>query len=109
MSVGRLDEDRYWVLIGGGELAIREPGGKLLARVDRMANQLYLLTVKLSTEECLMAHEGGEAWCWHERLGHISFMAMKKMAKEELVWGLPDLTPGEQQRATCLAGKQRRT
>jgi hypothetical protein len=61
MSVGRLDEDRYWVLIGGGELAIREPGGKLLARVDRTANQLYLLTVKPSTEECLMAHEGGEA------------------------------------------------
>jgi hypothetical protein len=31
VSVGRLDEDGYQVLIGNGELLIREPGGKLLA------------------------------------------------------------------------------
>jgi hypothetical protein len=62
VSVGRLDEDGYRVLIGDGKLAIRESGGKLLARVDRTANRLYLLTVKLSIEECLAAHEGGEAW-----------------------------------------------
>jgi hypothetical protein len=36
----RLDEGGYQILIGGGELAIREPGGKLLARVDRTTNRL---------------------------------------------------------------------
>jgi hypothetical protein len=100
VSVGQLDLDGYQVLIGGG---------KLLAWVDRMTNRLYLLTMKLSTEECLAAREDGEAWCWHEHLSHISFTAMKKMAKEELVRGLPDLTPSEQPCTTCLAGKQRRT
>jgi hypothetical protein len=33
VSVGHLDEDGYQVIIGGGALAIREPNGKLLARV----------------------------------------------------------------------------
>jgi hypothetical protein len=65
--------------------------------------------VKLSTEECLTAREGGDGWRWHDHLDYISFAVMKKMAKKELVWGLLDLTPGEQQCVTCLASKQRRT
>jgi hypothetical protein len=39
-NIVRLDEGGHQILIGGGELAIREPGGKLLARVDRTTNRL---------------------------------------------------------------------
>jgi hypothetical protein len=53
--------------------------------------------------------KAGRPGVWHECLGHISFAAMKKMAKEELVRGLPDLTLGELPCVACLAGKQRRT
>jgi hypothetical protein len=35
MGVGWLDEDGYQVLIGGEELAIHEPRGRLLAKVRR--------------------------------------------------------------------------
>jgi hypothetical protein len=62
VSVGRLDEDGYQVFIGGGELAIREQGGKLLMRVKRTANRLYLLIVKLLADKCLVAHGDGEVW-----------------------------------------------
>jgi hypothetical protein len=55
VSVGRLNEDGYQVLIGDGELAIREPGGKLLAKVKRADNRLYLLTVKLIAARCLVS------------------------------------------------------
>jgi hypothetical protein len=48
VSVGRLDEDGYQVLIGSGKLAIREPSGKLLAKVKQTASRLSLLTVTLS-------------------------------------------------------------
>jgi hypothetical protein len=109
ISAGRLDEEGYQVVIGGGELLIREPGGKLLARVKRTASRLYLLTVKLSIAMCAVTCEDPVAWRWHERLGHLNFLALKKMVKEELVRGLPDIGPVERPCATCLAGKQRRT
>jgi hypothetical protein len=48
VSVGRLDEDGYQVLIGSGKMAIREPSGKLLAKVKQTASRLSLLTVTLS-------------------------------------------------------------
>jgi hypothetical protein len=47
VSVGQLDEDGYQVIIGGGELVIREPDRKLLARVKRAENRLYLLTMRM--------------------------------------------------------------
>jgi hypothetical protein len=43
-----LQQDGYQVLIGSGKLAIREPSGKLLAKVKQTASRLSLLTVTLS-------------------------------------------------------------
>jgi hypothetical protein len=88
VSVGRLDEDGYHVLIGGGELAIHEPGGRLLAKVKWSVSILYLLIVKLSSGACLAARGETEAWRWHGRLAHLNFLAMKKMVRENLMRGL---------------------
>jgi hypothetical protein len=49
------------------------------------------------------------AWRRHERLGHLNFQAMHKMAREEMVRGLPILGSIEHPCRACLAGKQRRT
>jgi hypothetical protein len=107
MSVGRLDEDGYQVLIGGGELAIREPGGKLLAKVKRVGNRLYLLTMKLTAARCLVSREVALCWRWHECLGHLNFQDIKKLSCEELMRGLSDIGSVECPCAACLAGKQR--
>jgi hypothetical protein len=48
ISVGRLDEDGYQVVIGNGELLSQEPSGRLLAWVKRTVNRLYLLSVTQS-------------------------------------------------------------
>jgi hypothetical protein len=110
MSVGCLDEDGYKVLIGGGKLAIREPGGKLLARVKQVANRMYLLHVTLSVAVCQVTQGGDEmAWCWHEHLGRLNFSAMKKLVREDLVQGLLDVGLVERPCKACLVGKQRRS
>jgi hypothetical protein len=71
MSVSRLDEDGYQVLIGGGVLSIQEPGGKLLAKVQRMGSRLYLLIVTLlgSVTRCMTVKREAEAWRWHDITG----------------------------------------
>jgi hypothetical protein len=108
VSVGRLDEDGYQVIIGGGKLVIREPDGKLLARVKKAENRLYLLTMKLSTMECLLSQAEVVTRRWHERLGHINYQAMK-MSREGLVRGLPDMVSVDHPCGACLEGKQRRS
>jgi hypothetical protein len=105
MSVGHLDEDGYQVLIGGGELAMIEPGGRLLAKVKRSEKRLYLLSVKPSSVDCLVLRGDALTWQWHERLGHFNFPAMKKMEQEELVRGLPALGSADHLCEACQLGK----
>jgi hypothetical protein len=109
VSVGRLDEDGYQALIGGGELAICEPRERLLAKVKWSVSRLYLLTVKLSSGTCLIARGEAEVWRWHGRLTHLNFQAMKKMVREDLVCGLPELALVEHLCEACMAGKQKRS
>jgi hypothetical protein len=73
VSMGQLDKDGYLVQIGGEELAIREPGGRLLVKVRRSVSRLYLLTVKLSSGTCLAVRWEIEVWCWHGQLAHLNF------------------------------------
>jgi hypothetical protein len=53
---GQLDELDYDIHIGGGKLEIREPGGRLLARVEQRPNRLYVLDVNV-------ARHGGRCAC----------------------------------------------
>jgi hypothetical protein len=73
VSLGQLIELDYDIHIGGGKLEIREPGGCLLARVERRPNRLYVLNVNVARREvCLSAREEVMAKHWHARLGHIN-------------------------------------
>jgi hypothetical protein len=110
VSVGHLNKDGYQILIGASVLVIWEPGGKLLATVKWTVSKLYWLTVMLLLKQarCLMMRGEAEAWRWHEHLGHLNFPALRKMAHEELVRGLPDIASVEHPCEACMAGKQKR-
>jgi hypothetical protein len=58
---------------------------------------------------CLLAHRGDTAWRWHERYGHIHFDALRKLARDDMVRGLPVIEQVEQLRDCCVATKRRRT
>jgi hypothetical protein len=109
IGIGRLDKDGYQVVIDGGELLIKEPSGRLLAKVKQMMSKLYLLTVRVLVASIVVVREDQVAWRWHERLGHLNFPATRKIVKEELVRGLPEIGPVERPCVVCLAKKQRRT
>ncbi|CAA6674891.1 unnamed protein product [Spirodela intermedia] len=87
VSVGQLDEAGYHIDIEKGAMKIHEPGGRLLAKVMRGENRLYILHAKLVRQVCLEARAVEEAWKWHARLGHVNMTALRKMAREELVRG----------------------
>ena len=78
--------------------------------MPRAANWLYLLHLKMAQPVCLAmrGRDDEVEWRWHERFGHINMVAPRKLAREELVRGLPLLNQVEQVCEACLAGKQRR-
>ncbi|WVZ79341.1 LOW QUALITY PROTEIN: hypothetical protein U9M48_026932 [Paspalum notatum var. saurae] len=89
ISLGRLDEHGCQVLIENGALRLRDRERKLLAMVRRSVNSLYVLPLHIARPVCLAAKQEEEAWRWHARFGHISFDALERMAKKEMVRGLP--------------------
>jgi hypothetical protein len=72
---------------------------------------LYLLHLKFAQPTCLAMRGRGDevAWRWHERFGHVNMAALRKLAREELVHGLPDIGQVGQLCKACQVGKHRRT
>jgi hypothetical protein len=92
ISAGQLDEGGFQVLVEHDIMRIRDEERRLLAKVPRGAGRLYVLDVTLARPVCLAARTHDKAWRWHSRFGHLHFAALRKMAREELVRGLPQLT-----------------
>jgi transposase InsO family protein len=108
ISIGQLDEDGYDIKIKDGVMTVRDENQKLLARISRNPGRLYMLDLNNAHPVCLAACAGEDAWRWHSRFGHVNFTTLKKMAKAELVRGLPTLEQVEQPCEACFAGKHKR-
>jgi hypothetical protein len=74
-------------------MKIWEPGGVLLVKVKYEANCLFLLHLMFTRPTCLAGRGRGDevAWHWHERFRHVNMAALRKLAQEELVHGLPEI------------------
>lgn len=81
---------------------------RLLAKVTRGTNRLYVLNVQVAQPLCLAARWADEAWQWHERFGHLHFEALKRLSAKGMVRGLPSLDHVEQFCDVCVLTKQRR-
>ncbi|XP_073359638.1 uncharacterized protein [Aegilops tauschii subsp. strangulata] len=108
ISLGQLDENGSHVLIEHGVLRIWDRQGRLLAKVPRGGNRLYVLDVQVAQPVCLAVRRDDEAWQWHERFGHLHFEALKRLSAKAMVRGLPCLDHVEQFCDICVLTKQRR-
>jgi hypothetical protein len=108
ISVGQLDENGSRVMVEDGVMRIWDRQRRLIAKVTRGANRLYVLHVQVAQPFCLTARRDDEAWQWHERFGHLNFEALKRLSAKEMVRGLPCLDHVEQFCDVCVLTKQRR-
>ena len=64
--------------------------------VARRKGSLYVADwASATTEECIMVSQSGhteEHWLCHKRMSHLNFKTLNKLAKKELVVGLPKTT-----------------
>jgi hypothetical protein len=108
ISLGQLDESGSRVEIKDGVMRIWDRHHRLLAKVTRGTNRLYVLNVQVAQPLCLAARQDDEAWQWHECFGHLHFEALKRLSAEGMVQGLPSLDHVEQFCDVCVLTKQRR-
>jgi hypothetical protein len=106
ISLGQLDEHGCKIKIEDGVLFIRDREHRLLAKVRRTGNRLYLLDLKVEQPVCLAAQRTEEPWLWHARFGHLGFDALGRLRK--VVHGMPHIRRAGELCDGCLAGKRRR-
>jgi hypothetical protein len=107
ISLGQLDECGSEVLIKGGMLRIRDQERRrLLAKVTRSKNRLFLLDLKVEQPVCRAAQCTEEPWLWHGRFEHLNFDALGKLAA--MLRGMPKIQHAGELCDSCLVGKQRR-
>ena len=81
ISIGQMDEHGSEVLIKDGVLRIKDQEQRLLAKLKRSQNWLYLLDLKVEQLVCLAARHTEEPWLWHAWFGHLSFDALGRLEK----------------------------
>ncbi|CAN6200243.1 unnamed protein product [Urochloa humidicola] len=109
ISVGQLDEGGSKVEIEDGVMRIWDQQRRLMVKVERGRSRLYILHLTVAKPVCLTARAGAEdAWLWHDRYGHLSFDALRRLARDDMVRHLPKLEHVEQLCETCITTKHRR-
>jgi hypothetical protein len=108
ISMGQLDEIGYQTLIEGGVMRIRDAKHRLLVKVHRSSNRLYVLEVEIAVPVFLAVRGSKSALLWHACFRHLNFPVLHRLAQEDMVRGLPAVEQVDQICIGCLAGKHRR-
>lgn len=108
ISLGQLEEYGCKVILEDGYLQIFDQGRKLLVKVPRGENRLYILNISLGMPVCLLSSITDVSWLWHARYGHLNFDALRSLAQHDMVKGLPLVCHKDRVCDGCLIGKQRR-
>uniref|UniRef100_A0ACD5ZTS1 Uncharacterized protein n=1 Tax=Avena sativa TaxID=4498 RepID=A0ACD5ZTS1_AVESA len=108
ISLGQLDENGCKSVIEGGYLRVYDQQRRLLVRVKRAANRLYILNLNVAAPVCLLSKVDTPAWVWHARLGHLHFRAVNTMSRRGMVRGMPEIDHIDEICDGCTIGKQHR-
>lgn len=89
ISLGQLEENGCTITLEDGYLRIFDQGGKLLVKVPRTRNRLYIMNINLRMPVCLLSSISDSSWLWHAHYGHLNFEALRSLAQHAMVRGLP--------------------
>jgi transposase InsO family protein len=103
ISLRQLDENGSRVEIKDGVMRIWYHHRRLLAKVTRSTNRLYVLNMQVAQPLCLVARRDDDAWQWHHH-----FEALKRLSAKGMVQGMSSFDHVEQFCDVCMLMKQKR-
>ena len=117
LSISQMCDTKNNVLFTDTECLVLSPEFKMpdenqvLFRVPRQHNMYSFNLKNIASSEsmsCLIAKAtNAEAILWHRRFGHVNFKTLNKLAKGNLVKGLPNkIFVNDHTCVACLKGKQ---
>nr|XP_051190531.1 uncharacterized protein LOC127303863 [Lolium perenne] len=109
VSISQLDEIGWPTLVKDGFMTVRDRKQRIVARVPRARSRLYIIRLELVKPVCLAAHSTEDAWRWHARFGHLHFDGFARLARQNMVRGLPLIEQVEHVCDACLVGKRHRS
>jgi len=92
-----------------GKLKVFDMNRRMIIRVERTRNRLYILKLDLVNSVYLKTSVEIDSQKWHARYGHINFQSLRKLSQENMVEGLPKIECKEGVCRGCMVGKQRRS
>ena len=91
LSISQLCNKGYKSLFEPLNCKILDSKDNLIYLGHRKAN-IYTIDISQSTNKnFFMANDNNNQWLWHRRLGHANMKLISKLAKLNLVYGLPNL------------------
>ncbi|GJZ20846.1 zinc finger, CCHC-type containing protein [Tanacetum coccineum] len=107
-SLGQLTKVGYDVWLHNDYRKVYNEQRTLVLKVQRSANRLYIIALKIAKPACLAASVVDDAWTWHARLGHANFYTLEFMGKKRMVTGMPCVSHPTQLCSGCVVAKQTR-
>jgi hypothetical protein len=106
--LGQLDERGCKVEINNGVLTVWDRRCRLLVKIHRSKNRLYILRSNVADGVCLRIRQGEDEVDeqWHARYGHIGYDVLHQLSHQDMVIGLLEV---EKKGVcdTCIVTKQR--
>ena len=90
-------------------LHLKDKSGRLIAQVEMGKNRMYKLNLRSIREKCLQVNVEDQASLWHLRFGHLHQAGLRRLAKKNMVHGLPDVEFEGKFCEECVFEKQTRT
>jgi hypothetical protein len=93
ISLGQLDERGCKVEINKGVLRVWDHHCRLLVKIHRGKNRLYILRSNAANGVCLGVKQGedGVDERWHPHYGHNGYDALQQLSQQDMVIGLPEV------------------
>jgi hypothetical protein len=82
VSLGQLEEHGHKIMLHAEFLRIWDRCGRMVAKVRRVVNHLYVLHLDIDKPVCMAVQGKGSTWRCHTRYGHLNFRGLRKLAKE---------------------------
>lgn len=81
VSIGQLDEIWCPTHVEDSYMTVCDRQRKIIAKVPRARNRLYIAGMRIVKLVCLLAHDGDDAWVRHARFGgHQHFQGLKRLS-----------------------------
>jgi len=109
LSMGKLMENGYLVLMKDRVLDLKDKLGHLIPHIEMKKNRMYKLELKIIQEKCLKLDVQDETMMWRFRFGHLHFDGLMELVKKGMVHGLPSMEFKSKLCEECVLGKQSRT